>query len=101
MRSQHAAAKTITTPESAEPTLRGRWLALARAGWAALAALNLVLFARAIPALYAGRGAPPEDVLAGLAPPGIPAGLYAPYATVLLASVRLRCFIAAATLMWG
>ncbi len=100
MRSQHVRAKSVAGPEGAAPTLRGGWLALARAGWAALVALNLGLFATAIPALYAGRGAPPEDVLAGLAQLGIPEGLYAAYVTALLAVFGLGCFVVAAVIAW-
>ncbi len=100
MPSQHAAAETVAGQESAAPTLRGRWLGLARAGWAMLVALNLALFAAAIPALYARRGASPEDVLAGLARLGIPEGLYAAYVTVLLVAFGLGYFAVAAVIAW-
>ena len=100
MRSQHAATKGLAGPENAAPALRGRWLTLARAGWAALVAVNLGLFFAAIPALYAQRGAPPEDVLVGLAQLDIPEGLYAAYVTVVLAVLGLGCFVVAAVVAW-
>jgi signal transduction histidine kinase len=100
MRSQHGAGKTIAGQEDAAPMLQGRWLALARTGWTALVTLILGIFAAAIPALYAGHGAPPEDVLAGLSRLGIPEGLYAAYVTTLLAAFGLGCFIVASVIAW-
>jgi DNA-binding CsgD family transcriptional regulator len=61
---------------------------------------SLGLFATAIPALYAQRVAPPEDVLAGLTRLGIPADLYAAYVTALLAVFGLGCFAAAGVIAW-
>jgi signal transduction histidine kinase len=100
MHSQHAPAKTIAAPESAAPTLRGRTLVLARAGWAVLVALNLGLFAAAVPALYAQRGALPQAAQAGLAQLGIFEGLYAAYFTALLAAFGLGCFVVAAVIAY-
>lgn len=100
MRTQHTATPPMAGRENAEPVLRGRWLLLARTGWAALVTLNLGLFVVAIPAVYAQHGGPPEDVLAGLARLGIPEGLYALYVTVLLAAFGLGCFVVAAGISW-
>jgi signal transduction histidine kinase len=100
MHSQHATPQTIAHPETATPVLRGRSLALARAGWAALVALNLGLFAAAVPALYAQRDAPPEAARAGLAQLGISEGLYAVYFTALLVGFGLGCFAVAAMIAW-
>ncbi len=100
MRSRHATVETVASPEGAAPVLRGRRLVLVRAGWAALVASSLVLFAAAIPALYARRGAPPESVVAGLARLGIPESVYAAYVTALLAVFGLGCFGVAAVIAW-
>ncbi|HEV2091534.1 MAG TPA: GAF domain-containing sensor histidine kinase [Rubrobacter sp.] len=100
MHSQHATPRTIAPPESAAPSLRGRTLVLARAGWAVLVALNLGLFAVAVPALYAQRGAPPQAARAELAQLGISEGLYAAYFTALLVVLGLGCFVVAAVIAY-
>lgn len=82
-------------PEYAAPDLSGRRLALARAAWAVLVSLNLVLFIVAIPALFVQRSVPPEPVRAGLAQIGLSEGLYAAYFTVLLVVFGLGCFAVA------
>ncbi len=87
-------------PEPAAPALSGRRLVLARAGWAALVALNLVLFIVAVPALFVQRSAPPEPVRVGLAQLGLSEGLYAAYFTVLLVVFGLGCFAVAAVIAW-
>ena len=100
MRSRLATVEAVARPEDGAPVLRGRRLVLARAGWAALVASSLVLFAAAIPALYERRGAPPESVVAGLARLGIPEGAYAAYVTALLTVFGLGCFGVAAVIAW-
>ena len=100
MHSQHVTPRRIARPETAAPALRGRGLVIARAGWAAFVALNLILFAAAIPALHAQRGAPSEAVRAHLAQLGISEGLYAAYYTGLLAAFGLGCFAVAAVIAW-
>lgn len=100
MHSQHAMAETIARPETATPVLRGRSLALARAGWAALLALNLGIFAVAVPALYVQRGAPPEAMRAELGQFGISEGLYAAYFTALLVVFGLGCFAVASVIAY-
>ena len=61
MRSQHVTAKSVVRPESAAPDLSGHLLAVARAAWALLVSLNLILFVIAVPALFIQRSAPPEE----------------------------------------
>ena len=100
MHLQHATSQTIARPEAAAPVLRGRGLILARTGWAAFVALNLMLFAAAIPALHAQRGAPSEAVRAELAQLGISEGLYAAYFTALLVAFGLGCFAVATVIAW-
>ncbi len=100
MHSQHATPQTIARPEPTAPVLRGRGLVLARAGWVAFLALNLGLFAVAVSALHAQRGAPSGAVQADLARLGIPEGLYAAYFTALLAAFGLGCFMVAAVIAW-
>ena len=48
MHSQHVTTEA-TGAKSKAPVLRGRWLVLGRVGWSALALLNLVIFAAALP----------------------------------------------------
>lgn len=100
MHSQHATPRTISRPGTTAPVLRGRGLALARAGWAVLFILNLGIFALAVPALYAHRGAPSGSARAELAGLGISEGLYAAYFTALLAVFGLGCFVVAAVIAY-
>ena len=100
MRSRPASVGAVSGTEGAVPIVRGRRLMLLRVGWAALFASVLVLFTAAIPALYARRGAPPENVVAGLARLGIPEGVYAVYVTALLTVFGLGCFVVAAVIAW-
>lgn len=98
---QHVTVETVARPKEAAPVLRGRWLLLARAGWAALVALNLSIFTVAIPALYAQRGSPPEAVRVELAQLGISESLYAAYFTALLVLFGLGCFAVASVIAYG
>ncbi|MDP8939578.1 MAG: GAF domain-containing sensor histidine kinase [Actinomycetota bacterium] len=65
-----------------------------------LVALNLGLFAVAVPALYAQRGAPPQAARAELSQLGISEGLYAAYFTALLVVLGLGCFVVAAVIAY-
>lgn len=100
MHSQHVAPGRKARPETTAPILRGRGLVLARAGWALLFALNLGLFAAAVPALHAQRGAPSARPRAELAGLGISEGLYAAYFTALLAVFGLGCLAVAAVIVY-
>lgn len=64
--------------------MRGRPLLLVRAGWTALAALALVSFATAIPALHVQHGKEP----------------YAAYLTGLMTAFGVGCFTVAAIVAW-
>jgi hypothetical protein len=59
--------------------LRGRWLFLARAGWAAVAITVLGTFVASVPARYAQLAHPTTGVRAALAEMGLSAGGYALY----------------------
>lgn len=72
---------------------------MARAAWAVLVPLTLVVFALAIPALYARRGAPPEPIAADLAELGIPSALYAAYWTGLHVVFAAVSFATAAAIV--
>jgi len=76
-----------------------RWLTLARAAWSVLVLVTLVVFALAIPALYARRGAPSASIAAGLADLGIPAAWYTAYWTGLHVVFAAVCFATAAAIV--
>jgi len=65
------------------PTLRGRWLLLARAAWIAVAVASLGTFVAAVPARYAQLAHPTEPVRTALAHQGLSAGAYAFYNVAL------------------
>jgi hypothetical protein len=65
------------------PTLRGRWLLLARAGWMAVAVAALGAFVAAVPARYAQLAHPTEAVRTALAELGLSASTYAFYNVAL------------------
>jgi hypothetical protein len=65
------------------PTLRGRWLLLARAGWMAVAVATLGTFVAAVPARYAQLANPTEAVRTALEEIGLSAGAYAFYNVAL------------------
>jgi hypothetical protein len=65
------------------PTLRGRWLLLARAAWIAVAVASLGTFVAAVPARYAQLAHPTEAVRTALAQQGLSAGAYAFYNVAL------------------
>ena len=100
MQPQHATTEPITRPDPGVPTLRGRWLLLARALWAALVVPALVLFFAGILARYSRLSMPPEAVRAGLEQLGLSAGLYAAYSVALGAVFALVCFVVAAVIFW-
>ena len=100
MHLQHSTPQETARPGTAAPVLRGRGLVLARTGWATLVSLYLCLFAVAVPALHAQRGAPPEAVRAELAQLGISEGFYAAYYSALLAAFGLGCFVVAMVIAW-
>jgi hypothetical protein len=65
------------------PTLRGRWLLLARAAWMAVAVAALGAFVAAVPARYAQLAHPTEAVRTALAELGLSASTYAFYNVAL------------------
>jgi hypothetical protein len=65
------------------PTLRGRWLLLARAAWMVVAVATLGTFVVAVPARYAQLAHPSEAVRTALADIGLSAGTYAFYNVAL------------------
>ncbi|MDQ3927593.1 MAG: hypothetical protein M3328_00445 [Chloroflexota bacterium] len=65
------------------PTLRGRWLLLARVAWIAVTVATLGNFVAAIPARYAQLAHPAEAVRTALAAIGLSAGTYAFYNVAL------------------
>jgi hypothetical protein len=65
------------------PTLRGRWLLLARAAWMAVAVATLGTFVAAVPARYAQLAHPTEAVRTALEEIGLSAGTYAFYNVAL------------------
>src|SRR5438874_10267778 len=77
-------------PGDAEVRLSGHWLALARAAWAAVAALSLGLLAAALSSAYDQLRNPPAELRASLAQLGLPIGVYAAY-TLALAGIFVAC----------
>jgi integral membrane sensor domain MASE1 len=65
------------------PTLRRRWLLLARAAWVAVAFVALGSFVISVPARYAQLANPTAGVRAALAEMGLSAGGYALYNVTL------------------
>ena len=65
------------------PTLRGRWLLLARIAWLDVAISALGQFVISVPARYAQLANPTAEVRAALAEIGLAAGGYALYNVVL------------------
>lgn len=98
---QHAPAETIVNPDTAAPTLRGRWLMIGRVVWVALVVMALGLFVASIPAMYRQLSAPPEVVHTSLAQLGLSVGFYATYLTILQVVFALGCFVVAAALFWS
>jgi hypothetical protein len=77
------------------PTLRGRWLILARAVWVAVAVTALGAFVISIPARYAQLSHPPARVRAAILEAGLSAGGYALY-NVALDAIFVSVFAAVA-----
>src|SRR5215217_5925675 len=82
------------------PTLRGRWLLLARAAWVAVAVVAVGRFVTAVPARYAELAHPNSGVRAALAEMGLSAGGYALY-NVALDTVFVSIFaVVAIVIFW-
>ena len=82
------------------PTLRGRWLLLARAAWVAVAISALGSFVISVPARYAQLAHPTAGVHAALAELGLSAGGYALY-NVGLDTVFVSVFaVVAIVIFW-
>ena len=82
------------------PTLRGRWLLLARAAWVAVAISALGSFVISVPARYAQLAHPTTGVHAALAELGLSAGGYALY-NVGLDAVFVSVFaVVAIVIFW-
>jgi hypothetical protein len=77
------------------PTLRGRWLILARAVWVAVTVTALGAFVISIPARYAQLSHPTERVRAAILEAGLSAGGYALY-NVALDAIFVSVFAAVA-----
>jgi hypothetical protein len=77
------------------PTLRGRWLILARAVWVAVAVTALGAFVISIPARYAQLSHPTERVRTAILEAGLSAGGYAFY-NVALDTIFVSVFAAVA-----
>jgi hypothetical protein len=87
-----------TVPPTAR--LRGRWLLLTRAAWAAVAVTTLGVFALSVPARYAQLSHPTAKVRAALAEVGLPASGYAFY-NVALDTVFVSVFaLVAIVIFW-
>ena len=82
------------------PTLRGRWLLLARIAWVAVAISALGQFVISVPAGYAQLANPTAEVRAALAEIGLSAGGYALY-NVVLDTVFVSVFaVVASVIFW-
>jgi hypothetical protein len=81
------------------PTLRGRWLHLARAAWVAVAFVALGSFVISVPARYAQLANPTAGVRAALAELGLSAGGYALY-NVTLDAVFVSVFAVVAIVIF-
>jgi hypothetical protein len=82
------------------PTLRGRWLLLARVAWVAVAISALGQFVISVPARYAQLANPTAEVRASLAEIGLSAGGYALY-DVVLDTVFVSVFaVVASVIFW-
>ena len=82
------------------PTLRRRWLLLARAAWVAVAFVALGSFVISVPARYAQLANPTTGVRAALAEMGLSAGGYALY-NVTLDAVFVSVFaVVAIVIFW-
>src|SRR5215217_3645584 len=82
------------------PTLRGRWLLLARAAWVAVAVVALGRFVTAVPARYAELAHPTSGVRAALAEMGLSAGGYAIYNVALDAAFVSIFAVVAIVIFW-
>ena len=82
------------------PTLRRRWLVLARAAWVAVAVIALGTFMISVPARYSQLAHPTAGVRAALAELGLSAGGYALY-NVSLDAVFVSIFaVVASVIFW-
>src|SRR5919112_514933 len=82
------------------PTLRRRWLVLARAAWVAVAVIALGTFMISVPARYSQLANPAEGVRAALAETGLSASGYALY-NVTLDTVFVSVFaVVAIVIFW-
>src|SRR5215218_7601370 len=82
------------------PTLRGRWLLLARAAWVAVAVVALGQFVISVPTRYAELAHPTARVRAALAEVGLSAGGYALY-NVALDAIFVSIFaLVAIVIFW-
>lgn len=85
-----------------ETPLSGRTLALVHAGWIALVALAITIFAVALWARYTQAANPAPDTEIILTDRGIALGFYyAAYLTALSAGFGLGCFVVAALIVRG
>src|SRR5215204_5229199 len=82
------------------PTLRGRWLLLARVAWVAVAIVALGQFVISVPARYSQLAHPTAGVRAALVELGLSAGGYALY-NVILDTVFVSVFaVVASVIFW-
>jgi hypothetical protein len=89
-----------TRASSPSPTLRGRWLLLARAAWVAVAVTALGVFVISVPARYTQLSHPTAAVRTALSEVGLSAGGYALY-NVSLDTIFVSIFaVVAIVIFW-
>jgi hypothetical protein len=93
----HARAAPVDAPER---QLRGRWLLIARAAWAASILLLLGLYALAFPWRYLQGDPLPNQIIARLAQLGISRGAYATFVIVRELISVLTHLAIAALIVW-
>jgi hypothetical protein len=82
------------------PTLRGRWLLLARVAWVAVTIVALGVFIISVPARYAELAYPTAGVRAALAQMGLSADGYALYNVALDSVFVSVCAVVAIVIFW-
>ncbi len=84
-----------------EPSLTGRALALARAGWGVLVAFTFSIFALSLAARFAQVNEPDTATEIAWRGSSLPMGVLAGYLTALTALFGLGCFVVAALIVRG
>jgi hypothetical protein len=95
-----AVGETSAHVAPSSPTLRGRWLLLARAVWVAAAVGALGQFVVSVPARYNQLASPTSGVRAALAELGLSASGYALYNVTLDSIFVSVCAAVAAVIFW-